>query len=544
MAEISSCPSDSGKIATLFPHATISRNHSRRCEATVIETASSHSVRLALEQQNETLETSHWLVVEMKEFIVVFGLCWATATSAWSQDDAMLTALIEKTKSVSKSERAAGFDGLADYWARPRRFFDVPTRTDVPTSKERFISDTDIDNIAMSIEEGLQDLEAIVRHSAVYALVRAPRSSDSIQNAVLAAIESNDSTVKIVVADYRFNNLPKIDLVIDRLLSDLSSRDFVKYYTASRLLTRYGEQARPYLTPIMDAIFDGENTGDRSSKMYSLCEIGMHEDDAGAFVSRAGRMTKSEASIATILLLNSPNAFKSYCARDPKWMELLEAQDVRLFRFLCKHQYDDNDTRDWIASAESLPANIMGMLREPRFVKEITRREANASSYERKFFEACKRACGEMAEFVIEVDANHAVEFRPASAWPNTDKSRRSNTSSLHGDGNTSVMVTGEIRDQEGSHPQEVHFYRTNDSMLMGIQTDDSVPVLYDSQSGRFVFLCKIFAAYSLGNDQPEPGPYQTGSARIRIEAPGLKPLEVSFVDEMPDLRITLEKQR
>jgi hypothetical protein len=47
-----------------------------------------------------------------------------------------------------------------------------------------------------------------------------------------------------------------------------------------------------------------------------------------------------------------------------------------------------------------------------------------------------------------------------------------------------------------------------------------------------------------MGDDQREPGPYQTGSAQIRIEAEGFKPLVVQFFDEIPDVRITIQREK
>jgi hypothetical protein len=79
--------------------------------------------------------------------------------------------------------------------------------------------------------------------------------------------------------------------------------------------------------------------------------------------------------------------------------------------------------------------------------------------------------------------------------------------------------------------------------MLLGTNQDYSEPLMYDHRSGRFVFLTNVFAAYCMGDDQSESGPYQTGSAQIRVEAAGFKPLVVPFFDEMPDVRITLDKE-
>jgi len=103
-------------------------------------------------------------------------------------------------------------------------------------------------------------------------------------------------------------------------------------------------------------------------------------------------------------------------------MHLLEKHTARLFPFLCKHQHEPHKTRDWLASSESLPANIMGMLGNRRFIEEIAKLEPSSSNHEKAFLSACKRACGAKADFVVVIDSKRPVEFRPASAWPNVDK--------------------------------------------------------------------------------------------------------------------------
>ncbi|MEZ6125345.1 MAG: hypothetical protein R3C49_19525 [Planctomycetaceae bacterium] len=253
--------------------------------------------------------------------------------------------------------------------------------------------------------------------------------------------------------------------------------------------------------------------------MHILWSIGINDGAVDALLSRAEQLTEEEAGIVTISLLDSPEAVISLAKRRPNLIRSLERCVTRVYWFLCEHQSDSHRTREWLASAESLPANIMGMLREPRFVKEIVKLEAGADSHRETFLAACKRACGDKTDLVIDVDADHPVSFRPASAWPNSDERRVSRSSNEHGDGLTYVMVTGEIGGQDGSHSDRVTFCRTNDSMLLGTEQDSAEPVLYDQQSGRFVFLTTVFAASSEGKDQPESGPYQTGSAEIRIGA-------------------------
>lgn len=109
-----------------------------------------------------------------------------------------------------------------------------------------------------------------------------------------------------------------------------------------------------------------------------------------------------------------------------------------------------------------------------------------------------------------------------------------------HGDGYTEVIITGKILQADGTPAVKPKFFRTNDAMLLGQQLNDEIPFQYDEETGQFVFVTTVFAAYSSGGEQPQPGPYQTGSSMIQIEAAGSKSLVVHFYDEMPNVRITL----
>ena len=108
----------------------------------------------------------------------------------------------------------------------------------------------------------------------------------------------------------------------------------------------------------------------------------------------------------------------------------------------------------------------------------------------------------------------------------------------------TDVMLTGEILGGGWFSSKDCWLLSDERSDALGneaglSQTDDVRP-----SSGRFAFLTTVFEAYSMGDDQLESGPYQTGSAQVRVEAPGFKPLVVQFFDEMPDVRITLDKEK
>jgi len=83
-------------------------------------------------------------------------------------------------------------------------------------------------------------------------------------------------------------------------------------------------------------------------------------------------------------------------------------------------------------------------------------------------------------------------------------------------------------------------FYRINDSWLLGDNSKSEETIRFEESTGRFVFVTGVFAAFSHGEGQREPGPYQTGSSIVLIECEGFKPLQARFYDEMPDVRITL----
>jgi hypothetical protein len=488
----------------------------------------------------------------MKKYLIVVGLLivvgfWIGFAATESMlADSELDQLIKQTQSEETSDRVNGFKTIASYWDRRQSgsagFSDLPTDAIAPNTPKPPISDTILNRIAAAIERGVNDSDSEVREAATIALISAPRSSDAVQSAILAGIKSDDSTVNWYVKQQRTGVWPKVDLVIENLIEQLSSPDVSKHDSASDLLREYSERARPYSERIVEAILNGDNHEYRYRTMYMLREIGLTEDAIKKLMTRVDQLTEEESVIVALSLLEYPDALQVLQTKHPNLIQSLERHGSELFLFLCKHQYEQNKTRAWLSSADSLPANIMGMLGETRFIEAISKLETLSSIYERSFLAACKRACGAKADLVIDVDASKPVKFRPASAWPNTDNSRSSKKVSGHSDGYVEVMVTGEIRGADGTHPKEVRFNRTNDAMLMGTNQDHSEPVMYDPRNGRFVFLTNVFAAYCKGEDQPEPGPYQTGSAQIRIEAGGFKPLVVQFFDEMPDVRITMQK--
>ena len=190
--------------------------------------------------------------------------------------------------------------------------------------------------------------------------------------------------------------------------------------------------------------------------------------------------------------------------------------------------------------SEHLPLEIIAELGEARFLKLLERKQKTADAYEKTKIDACARACGAQDKHVVIIGESNPGDFKPKSAWPGVDPARTSPGMAGHGDGFTTVIVTGQILREGGGPAVMPKFYRVNDDMLLGEQKHDEVPITFNAETGRFVFITDVFAAYSSGNGQREVGPYQTGSSIVQIESEGCKPLQVRFYDEMPEVRIKL----
>jgi hypothetical protein len=477
---------------------------------------------------------------------LVISLGPFVSRQSFSQDNLPLSEYMDMTRSKLASDRIVGFNSIAKYWQLEEGFVtgfsDTPIENTTPKVEKKPIDEDELNQIAGAIEKGTKDPDAKVREAAASALAKAPRSSAAVQTAILASMLSEDPVVNWHVMKQRTGVWPKIDLVIERLIENLSSRKWSEQSAAHEVLREYGEIARPFSRRILDAILLLEKQPNDRRNFFVFWDIGLTEEASSVLANRGEELSEEEAAIAAIALLEHFEPLQLLTAKQPKILQAIGEYDNRLFAFLCKHQYESNKTRDWLASAISLPVSVMGMLGEHRFIEEISKAEESSSRARMPFLLACKRACGAKADLVIDVDATHPVTFRPSSAWPQVDKRRMHDRIEGHADGLVKVMVTGEIRAADGSHPNEVRFFRTNDSMLLGTQANYSVPLMYNREGGRFIFLTEVFAAFSVGKGDRESGPYQTGSAQIRIEAPGLKPMTVQFFDEMPDVRITLDR--
>ncbi|HBJ38192.1 MAG TPA: hypothetical protein DDZ51_26245, partial [Planctomycetaceae bacterium] len=301
--------------------------------------------------------------------VVVWLACTIITTA---EDSLPLPQLIAKTDSEAMSDRVFGFKSLARFWNRQpdtlADFSDVSIDPVTPKTNKPPITDLDLDKIARAIQRGIGDPELEVRKNAAIALTNAPRSSDAVQAAALAGINSGDPTVNWYVSQQRTNVWPSIDLVIERLIENLSSQEFNQHDSASRLLRIYGDRARPYSKRVVETILKDGIHKYRYSKLYVLYDIGLTEEAAKALVNRADELSVDESAIAALALLEHPDALKLLQAKHPSLVQSLEKHTARLFPFLCRYQHQPHKTRDWLAASQSLPANIMGMLGDRRFI--------------------------------------------------------------------------------------------------------------------------------------------------------------------------------
>lgn len=308
------------------------------------------------------------------------------------------------------------------------------------------------------------------------------------------------------------------------------------------VLEGYGAEAataKPALLELLDASSDDWL---QEMTMSAIKELGIEREDAQK-LSRIKFAESSQAAVEVMHeLLDHPDLAMRFLESHPAVFQqaTYEAQDGKLVSLLKDSSPESRELRQYIRAREDLPDVVMVFLGDSEFLPKIRARMNDASKHKRTFLKACARALGEDADRIVRISADEAGDFKPKSAHPGTDPDRWANGSG-HGDGFTPVLVTGRLELQDGSPVIAPRFFNTNDRMLLGIERSDPVPLVnYDQKTGRFVFYTSVFAAYSMGKGQTEPGPYQTGKAMIRIEALEAQPLTVSFYDEMPDVLITL----
>jgi HEAT repeat protein len=387
----------------------------------------------------------------------------------------------------------------------------------------------------------LRSKDSRIRQNVVYAISNMAgwgnltKDREKIADALIELAREADQRVLYKVAQGLGSVHAAAERSVPALISLLRNSSESVAEEAAESLGEFGAEARSALPALISVL---ETTGRAA---MAIREIGIDRPSAEA-ISRL--RLADDGSWLFIPLCEFPDVAVEFLTRNPEVVDLPRRDEDALIALL--HDPDPRFAalQKLVYENEHLPLAIIAQLREPRFLPLLEHKLTTDDPYMRKKIQACARACGAPAGQVVMIDHSHPGDFKPKSAWPDTDPDRLARETFSHGDGYTLVIVTGRILRQGGKPAAAPKFYRLNDSMLMGERTKDETPVTFDGQTGKFVFVTDVFAAYSHGDGQKEPGPYQTGSSLILIESPGCRPLEVQFYDEMPEVLITLSPRR
>lgn len=289
--------------------------------------------------------------------------------------------------------------------------------------------------------------------------------------------------------------------------------------------------------PSLIELLSKTNGEEHWSTDYAIRKIGIDRDSAA---SLAKLRMHTRVAWLFVPMIEFPDLASEFLRNNPSALDLPARDWDALVRVMRNPDPQFKELRDALYANEHLPLEVIAELGDPRFLESIERKLTTANAYEATKLQACARACGAKVDNVVTIGESVPGDFKPKSAWPGTNPARIAPGASGHGDGATTVIITGRILREDGSPAVAPKFYRVNDAMLLGERGRQETPVTFNSETGRFVFVTSVFAAYSMGKDQKEAGPYQTGSSIVLIESNGSKPLQVRFYDEMPDVCITL----
>jgi HEAT repeat protein len=325
--------------------------------------------------------------------------------------------------------------------------------------------------------------------------------------------------------------IPALTLLLAHRDQDLAEQ-------SAESLGEFGSEAKSALPGLIQLLARRE--GRAAPVDHAIHQIGIDRASADQ-ISKL----KIKAEVWWLLgpMLEYPDAAAEFLKRNPQAVDVAGVDRDRVIDALRSRDPRYKPVQELLYQSEQLPLEIIATLGEPQFLPMLERRHKVASKHAQAQLAACMRACGRPAKKVISISDSKPGDFKPASAWPGTDKKRRAENSHGHGDGFTPIIITGRILLPNGKPAQDPKVYRVNDSFLLGERKPEEEPLVYDPKTGRFVYVTSIFAAYSIGEGQAEPGPYQTGSSLISLEAAGCKPLQIHFYDEMPAVEITLSEQ-
>lgn len=467
-------------------------------------------------------------------------MTWLLALLIFAQNDADLAPLLERLKLGPAQDRIDAAKKLGERVQRPPEgaaagFSDKTVERPAPAPR---LPDDLVDKAATALAEAANDPEPKIREAASIALAGLSGTRPALQAALIRALQSKDSTVSWYVLQAFPRVRPDPAQAVAVLLPYLDLPDAKSLWNIASHLGEFGPAAKsavPALIRLTAAKSDSSMNA--SSALNALARIGIDEAQARSLSAMKLEPAKELDLDRFEVLIPHPEIATAYLQERPRLLEEMIAPE-KLFLLVESADPAAQPLRKALLDRADVPPLVMAWSLEPRFQAALGEKLKKANKHEATLLKACLRACGAPQGPPVLITDKDLGDFKPKSAWPDTDNSRKG-TGGGHGDGHTPVLVTGRLLMADGSIPVEPRFVNENDRMLLGTRSENTGPLRFDPKTGRFVFSTHVFAAYAMGK-QEEPGPYQTGSAQVRIESKGSKPLVVRFYDEMPDVQITL----
>ena len=469
----------------------------------------------------------------------------APTDSVVTVSDPQLAIDLKLLSTGTTGDRCEALKRMTHYWERRQSvsagFSDLPVKSAAPESET--VPKNDIEAIATAVQTAIADTDHEVREAAAICLCSTPEPTPAVNAAIAIALQSADSSVLwyLMRLDPERVPLPEPGPCVPNLIRHLQTDDFTPAYAASELIQRFGERFVPHTDAVINA-FDQIPTSNKWRVLLTLGHTGLSESAARQLPDRVSQDTPEVKAAAFVALICFPDKATRFLKDHPDLGEQLSEIDAHWYEVLCSKEPDHRELQETLLATPHLGPLNLALIGSPESIPELERELAAADSHRKALLKACIRACGGNTGEVVHLSEKVPVAFKPKSAWPDTDP-RRQSESLGHGDGFVDILITGELNFSDGGHPREVRFVRINGSMLLGEAVDEPMTARYDRATGRFVLRTDVFAAYATG-ESPEPGPYQTGSAQVRIESASCIPLTVQFFDEMPHVVIELQRKQ
>jgi hypothetical protein len=430
---------------------------------------------------------------------------------------------------------------------RLRGFSDVPFDKEPPAE----LTNEQLRTIVAGLVTALHDREPKVRAAAASTVEAIGSSAVDAVPTLTRLLDDADADVQVRAVIALGAIGPEAQPAVPALKKLLRSKDWGLLYHVTESLGAMGSRAKDAVPELVDVMRNGPDDS-RTFAAFALRDIGVDETTAE---SLAGLWTEDNEYIAPTLfetLWPFPDAALEFLRHNPEAIANVN-NHMGLAELAASTEERNRDLRQAVLDSDDLPLPAMALIGERRFLQVIERRMEVADAYQKLQLAAAARACGALPGRVVKMAPGESGGFAPTSAWPGVNEKRKTASrrhvdeatgaitfTSSHSDGWTDVIITGKLLREDGSPVVNPRLFRQNDGMLLGERTDDETPVKYDPETARFVLVTSVFSAYSSGENQEEPGPYQTGSAIFRLESERTHPLEVRFFDEMPDVEIRL----